>query len=159
MEINIREYQKPDKNELIRLMAFLQDFEHHVEPEFLDKGLEVATELVQILLNDADEKNGKILFAEVNGKIVGFVSGHVSDEVELKEKKYFYISNLAILPEFQNHGIGKMLLEKIVEYADNLGLKLIEINVLNKNAVAFEIYKKIGFREYEKVLIKEVNKK
>lgn len=82
--------------------------------------------------------NSFFLIAEYNKKNVGFVSGK-------KRKKYNLMGGLYILPEFQNKGIGKNMMEKLFKwFGDD---KNIYLKVLSPNIRATEIYKYMGFNK------------
>ena len=158
--MNIRKYQSHDKSDLLKLIIYLQNFEQHLEPKIQDSGENIAGNFLSNLLKKTQNEKGIIYVAEQN-TVIGFITGHIEhgkDKIEFLNKKIFYISNLAVLPDFQKQGIGKALLTKIEAYAKSLGLKLIQINVLNKNKIAYEAYKKMKYRDYEIGLIKETSK-
>jgi len=57
-----------------------------------------------------------------------------------------FINEIQILPQYQNNGIGRMILNSIIE--DSEGLKIpIKLDVLKSNKKAQEFYKRMGFIE------------
>jgi ribosomal protein S18 acetylase RimI-like enzyme len=56
-----------------------------------------------------------------------------------------YIHHMAIHPDFQNMGHGKLLLEKALEYCQDLGLQA-KLEVHNHNPHAQQLYKNFGFK-------------
>ena len=52
---------------------------------------------------------------------------------------------IALKKEYWNHGIGKMIMEKLIENAKNSGVELIDIRVRSDNERAIHIYHKFGF--------------
>ena len=76
---------------------------------------------------------------EQNGKEVGYiVLKETIDEI--------YIENLLIENEFQNLGIGKAIMEKIIERA-NSEEKLIRLQVFKINIKAQKFYQNLGFEK------------
>ncbi|WP_353892940.1 N-acetyltransferase [Proteinivorax hydrogeniformans] len=76
----------------------------------------------------------------------------------LAEKKFlkveddeFYLSNLAISPNFRKKGLGKKLLDYVYNESKNLGLKNIVLDVEADNEKAISLYQDIGMKKYEKV--------
>ncbi|KAJ3102018.1 hypothetical protein HK100_004440 [Physocladia obscura] len=76
---------------------------------------------------------------------------HVADDVdapvtELKHKHFrtenIVLDRLAVLPEYQRRGIGKLLLSQVVEVADQFG---VDISVLGKPK-GTSLYSKHGFK-------------
>jgi len=73
--------------------------------------------------------------AERNNKVIGCCSLHVVSE-DLAE-----IRSLAVLPKYQNRGIGKRLIYEVVREMKNIGLKKTFVLTFNE-----KYFKKIGFR-------------
>lgn len=73
---------------------------------------------------------------ELSGKIVGF-------SVVYKDKEKNFVGAIYVLPEYQGKGIGKILLQKALDFfKDSKGIWL-EVASYNKNAINF--YQKSGF--------------
>ncbi|MDO6518984.1 GNAT family N-acetyltransferase [Zobellia uliginosa] len=80
---------------------------------------------------------------ELNGKEVGYlVLKETLDEI--------YLENLLIENEFQNSGIGKAVMEKIIERA-NSEKKLIRLQVFKINIKAQKFYESLGFEKYSEM--------
>jgi len=73
------------------------------------------------------------LFLRVNN-IIGWV-----DEGE------YYISNIALYPEYRSMGIGARLMEKSEEEAKKAGAKRIGLDIEAENQKAARLYKKLGY--------------
>ena len=58
-----------------------------------------------------------------------------------------YITNIAVLPEMRQRGVGKALLEKLIEYAVNKKLVFLTLEVRVSNKAAISLYEKCGFKE------------
>jgi ribosomal protein S18 acetylase RimI-like enzyme len=91
-----------------------------------------------------------ILVAEENGHIVGYLEfGAVGANYPVKNKEEgdWQISRLYVLSEYQNKGIGKSLLDKILSYPELHRAKSIYVDVSEKNKGAQRLYKSYGFKE------------
>ena len=75
-----------------------------------------------------------------NGKIVGYVAFEI-----FHEENSAYMRQLAILPEYQKQGIGKMLIESILKEQPDLAKLYLITRKINHAAVKF--YERLGFRE------------
>lgn len=58
-----------------------------------------------------------------------------------------HITNVAVLPEYRNKGIGKMLLEKMIEVCRCSEIDVMSLEVRKNNEPAKSLYRKFGFRE------------
>lgn len=58
----------------------------------------------------------------------------------------YYISNIAVYPNYRKMGIGKILMLSAEEKARSLSIKRLVLDVEKNNRVAIGLYKKLGFR-------------
>ncbi len=56
-----------------------------------------------------------------------------------------YLANIAVAPEFQGLGIGRMLMERVIEVSEKEGANYIVLEVRASNIKAQRLYKKFGF--------------
>lgn len=91
-----------------------------------------------------------IWVAEEEGKIVGFIASDGNWFSKREGKVVGAIHELVILPEYRNKGIGKALVEKVIEYFKSRGLDTAELWVGDKNTQALEFYKSLGFEEKDR---------
>jgi ribosomal protein S18 acetylase RimI-like enzyme len=82
------------------------------------------------------------LVAVSAGKVVGWC-----DVVPNPRPIYAHVGvlGIALLPEFRRQGIGGRLIRQTLGAARDFGLRRVELTVRESNAVAIELYKKIGF--------------
>ncbi len=92
--------------------------------------------------DDAEINAAGILVAEVDGQIVGYISTRVDPSSRIGG-----IPNFAVLPEFQQRGIGRRLLEEAVAYLAAQGMTYARIETLDQNDVGAHFYPDFGFEE------------
>lgn len=73
---------------------------------------------------------------ELEGKIVGFSATY-------KRKGKDLVGAVYVLPEYQGQGIGKILLQKILDFLKDSKEIWLEVATYNENAIFF--YQKFGF--------------
>lgn len=56
-----------------------------------------------------------------------------------------FVTNIAVLPQYRNLGIGKMLVGRLVEYARANRLASVSLEVRTSNSVAQHLYSSFGF--------------
>lgn len=157
MNITIRKAIAADIPLLKPLGIELQENERSVYPERA-----VATDIVDqyndILLRDVKSGEWHVFVAEIDGKIVGYVSGTANDPEDDLENTTtgFYVGDLVVLGEYRSLGIGAKLMNAIIDYAKQSGFGSIELNVLAANERAQKFYKDQGFTDYEVVLRKRL---
>ncbi|MCX7875428.1 MAG: GNAT family N-acetyltransferase [Melioribacteraceae bacterium] len=83
-------------------------------------------------------ENNICYVSEVDTKICGWL------KLTINENKFF-LSSIYILPEFQRFKIGSKLFDITIQEALSNSFKEIYVGVMNKNLVALNWYKKLGF--------------
>ena len=92
------------------------------------------------------QKGHNFLIAEENNQDLGFAGFSIYDAENYRYK----LHKLYVLPEAHGKGIGKLLINEVVNVVRNLGGKSLQLNV-NRNNKAAEFYKKAGFEIKETV--------
>jgi ribosomal protein S18 acetylase RimI-like enzyme len=95
---------------------------------------------------------GASLVAEENGKPIGAVFGTRVTTFILNAAR---IENLFIAKAWRGKGIGTQLIERCIAAMKKRGMKSISLLVDRKNRIAKGLYKKLGFKYYRTMLIKE----
>lgn len=97
----------------------------------------------------------KILFGYYqNDILVGYL--YLLEKYTNNVKGYF-IDALYVEEEYRNQGYASKLINEALSYAEGNEGKYIDINVMNANIVAKELYKNIGFNEFKIMLRKDIN--
>ncbi len=87
---------------------------------------------------------GHILVIEVSGKVVGMVTILYTFSTALNEKAGL-LEDMIIDHEYQNKGLGSMLLSYALEFARSQGLKRITLLTDSTNIKAHKFYEKNHF--------------
>lgn len=82
----------------------------------------------------------RYMVAEENGQILAFAGAWlIFDEG--------HITNIAVAEEHRGRGIGRAVTEALKQYAANMGVQYMTLEVRRSNLVAQSMYKKLGFIE------------
>jgi ribosomal protein S18 acetylase RimI-like enzyme len=91
------------------------------------------------------DDSGLYLVAECEGHIVGHA---FLQQLRLQSMRHIATLNIAIHIGWQQKGIGRMLIERLIEWAKNTeAIEKIQLHVRSTNSVAISLYKKMGFQE------------
>lgn len=91
------------------------------------------------------DKKGVYLVAELDGRIVGHA---FLDPFGVKSLSHIASLNIAVHAGWQRQGIGTLLLDRIIDWANKTGqLEKIQLNVRASNFAAIALYKKMSFQE------------
>ena len=85
--------------------------------------------------------NGGVILCKKENQFVACVALRKIDAETAELKRMF------VKPAFQQHGIGKVLLQKAVELAEKLSYTRIRLDTLSHMASAIKLYKQNGFYE------------
>lgn len=89
-------------------------------------------------------ENYKLMIAELNGKVVGFIGYYVLPSIWKKWNEatinYFFVHK-----EFQGRGIGSKLLKEVIRQMDEMGIAELHVETEKENKRAIRLYKKHGF--------------
>ncbi len=161
--ILLKQYTAKDKKTVINFMEELQDYLVQIDPM---KRLRRLPKYGEAYTNDLPKKikknNGAIFIAEVENIPVGLVAGILNKQsnVELLgcvPTKSGTVLELIVAEKHRGKEIGKMLMNKIEEYFQQHGCKIILIEVFEPNNLAHKFYKKTGYNDRSIELIKEIS--
>lgn len=89
-------------------------------------------------------KNQYWYVAEENGKVIGL--GILINHGNLR-KKHVGVITLMVNSDYQNKGIGSLLMDKLINLSESLNIIRLELCVFRDNYKAINLYKKFGFKE------------
>lgn len=99
------------------------------------------------LLNGlANHGNTFILFALHEGDFIGLVTCFINFST-FKAKPYINIHDVVVLKEYRGKGIGRMLLQKIIDLAQERNYCKVTLEVRDDNINAQGLYKSLGFQD------------
>lgn len=122
----------------------------HEETDFLgfykDESSLTIDQEIEIIQSQKEDPKNVFLVAEVDNKIVGTSGvGVVGKHSKTAHRAYFGIS---VLKDYWGIGIGKELTIASIEFAKSVGYLQLELDVMENNITALNLYKKLGFKEY-----------
>ena len=131
MEVGIRSIEEKDYPQIIKLFKEFATFE---------KLPEKMINTVEQIKKEKDFFNCYV--AVVNNEIVGFASYFFAYYTWVG--KSLYLDDLYVKADFRNHGIGKKLLDTVIDLAKAEKCNRMRWQVSNWNKNAQEFYKHIG---------------
>ena len=141
---------KYDAIELSKLRVQIDGETENLDREY-GESLLTPEDFEKLIYEDSLAEKNIFLVAEVKGKIVGFTRCEGNKLSRFRHKAEF---GICVLKEYWGHGIGKVLLENILMWADTVGIEKISLTVVQTNTKAIQLYKRYGFVE-EGLLIKD----
>ncbi|MFA8436608.1 MAG: N-acetyltransferase family protein [Marinifilaceae bacterium] len=95
--------------------------------------------------NFLTNRNDLLLVAEYKGQVIGNIDLTAGKRRMLKHTGHL---GMGIHEDWQNQGVGTILVEKLMEWIDNYSeLELLWLQVFGTNQKGIRLYKKFGFAE------------
>jgi ribosomal protein S18 acetylase RimI-like enzyme len=160
MEISVRKATAGDYNSLCELFEEMDALHREALPHLFQKPNGAAREKDTYLGLIADE-NVALLVAEAGENLVGFVHAIVREPPAFPvfvPRRYAVVDGIVVKSGFQNHGIGRILMDKMQEWAIAKGVTSIELNVYEFNETAISFYESLGYRTFSRKMSKELIK-
>ena len=79
-----------------------------------------------------------ITVAEIDSEMVGY-------QLTTPSQQGAHLARLAVLPAWQGHGIGKALVQHLIEYYNRRGIRELTVNTQDTNAASLSVYRALGF--------------
>ena len=135
MKISIREANENDMTEVFNLVQELAVFEKEPDAIEIDVSYYIENGLKKTPLF-------KCFVAEIENSIVGIAL--VYYRFSTWKGKTIHIEDLIVTKKFRNKGIGNLLFERVINYANETKVKRVSWEVLDWNINAIDFYKKKG---------------
>jgi len=143
MKLRVREATIWDCQRIVGIYLSNSPWKDSPYETYLQVGPWGLEETCAIHLNNLKLVGGTALVAELDGKIAGEAEVFISDEVWDGELvKTAHLSVIEVARWYQGKGVGRALLERVVELAEGEGCDLLTVTP-EKKALGF--YRKLGF--------------
>lgn len=152
--LNLREITKEDHETLYALMTRIYP------PAYVnywkDDGNWYVNDLYNFdhLTKELEEENTNYFFVLLEGKIIGIMRVVWNLDTHYQEDhNYVKLHRLYLDQSIQNKGIGYQLMNWLITLATKKGYKKLWLEVMDKQHQAVHFYKKLLFKEVDKVYI------
>lgn len=142
--VTIREATLEDAEDIINYIDQVASESHYLTFGQGELKIKVDQER-QFIENCKKSDNSLMIVAEVNGKIIGNLSFSGGKNSRIYHMGEFGVT---VLKEFWKLGIGRKLIEYMIEWASNgKQIRKINLKVREDNLHAIRLYEKMGFKK------------
>lgn len=142
MGIEIREIEVEDYKELLDFMKKVKGETNFLlgYPDEMKLSYEDEKEFIK-RVKSSETSNHFVAMKE--DKMIGCISfnGNIA-----RKMKHYGTIGISVLKEYWGKGIATSLLEKLISWAKEKGIKKINLDVFENNKRAIKLYEKFGFR-------------
>ncbi len=143
--------------QLVGLQQELWKFESQFNKEFkVNKSS--GRHLIKWLKNMTKNSKSICFVAKENKKIIGFVTGwiYTKQRTLYRHWKIGYGCDVYVQPKFRGRGLGRLLMQKLIGWFKQQGVRYIEIEIYQKNKMSFNLNHSLGFRDHATRLVMEL---
>ena len=131
----------------ISILTYKETFDEHNSEENMNAYLAAAYNLPK-LEKELANPNSYFYFALVDTEVAGYLKLNTdAAQTEPMDSNSMELERIYILKRFQKNGVGKALMDKALEMAEQLGKEKIWLGVWEHNDNARAFYEKKGFVE------------
>jgi RimJ/RimL family protein N-acetyltransferase len=142
-------FRTPKPSDLFQLLHFINSLIE--EDTFIltckKRTIKEEKEYMRKILKSMKEGKGVWVVALHNEKIVAHGSVHVSGE----RSPHVCELSISVLKPYRNLGIGKKLIDLLINFGKTLNFKYIILGVFANNKIAIKLYKKFGFKQVARI--------
>jgi ribosomal protein S18 acetylase RimI-like enzyme len=148
--MKIRKANKKDIEQIVELNSKLGDY--HVKfDSYYKKGKDIEPYFRKYLKKIITKRNSRIIVAEENKKIIGFIFGSINNaRFYAKPKRIGSLHTAFVLGEYRNLGAGKAMLDDFIGWLKKKKIKNIELSVDFRNKIGNKAWKRFGFKDFMK---------
>ena len=147
--VALREAEQADTEVICRLWLALMQEHELLDQRFVlseDAGIRWKNDLPMWL----EDGTRKIVLAENAGNVVGFIQAHRRVEPPIfKEIPEVYIDEVYVVPSQRGHGVGRLLLDEIKDWAERGGAEIIRLRVLAENEAGKLFWERSGAQQMD----------
>jgi len=96
---------------------------------------------------DVEANAPGVLVAESAGRPVGYITSRFD-----RDTLVGWIPNLAVLPAYQGHGVGRKLMLACLDLFRSVGMRYAKIETMHTNERGDRFYRQVGFREVTRII-------
>ena len=158
MKASVRKATADDYDPMCELFDEIDAWHRDNLPHIFQKPGSPARERDYCLALIADENVG-LFVAETGTELVGFVHAMVRDAPPMPifvPRHYVIVDSIVVRSSYQYQGTGRMLMNKIQDWALTKGASSLELNVYEFNESAISFYKKLGYQTLSRKMSKDL---
>lgn len=151
--MNVRFAKEEELDRVNELRRQVNDLHVAGKPEVFKPGF--SRELRDFIRLIRDDPDKKILVAEQAGTVCGYAVLHLVHRPESPSKlarDYLDIDEFGVDRAFRRQGVATAMIDFIRAYAEEQGLRRIELNMWEFNQSALAFYEAVGFSTYRRYM-------
>ena len=158
MNILLRAATQEDYEALCVLFAQGDRFHYQALPEFF-RPVEGPARTQEFFSEMLANEDAALFVAENEGALVGLIRCYVHSTPQVPvvvPRRFVHIEDMVVDETFRHQGVGQALMERVHQWAQDIGLTEVELGVWEFNTAARSLYEKMGYRTTRRVMRKRL---
>ncbi len=143
--LTIRRAASSDVKRIVELRLLSQKHFEKSNPLIWRISEEGKRLLKQKVQNDLANSNVRILLAEADGNIIGYVQGEVTCRSDHLPRTVGQVSLMYVVKEFRRKGVGRRLMEELCRFFNSNKAEDLTVRYVIGNKEAEGFWRKLGF--------------
>ena len=157
-DVNIRPAQADDYDDLCSLFDEVDALHRAGLPSVFQKPPGAVRDK-EYLLGLLADQTVLLLVAEIDQKLVGLAHAVIRENQPIPvfvPRRYAIIDSIIVHSAMHHHGIGRLLADKVDQWAKSQGAASIELNVYEFNQDALAFYETLGYSTLSRKMSKSI---
>lgn len=148
----IREARRQDVGAIVALWKEMMAFHEAYDARFrfaADAPKDFQNHLTAILRS----RSARVLVAQAGDRVIGYIMGEIQPRKPIYPAgKYAFISDICVTQEHRRSGVGRALVQNLMEWFRQQGVTAIELFVAEANPISLAFWQAMGFKDYLRML-------
>lgn len=124
------------------------------------QAVEISGQGYEYFLNLIADEHVALFTAKANEVLVGFVHAVIQSAPNAPvfvPRRYALVVGIAVRSDYRDSGIGRILMERVHQWATSKGATSIELNIYEFNTGAIRFYERLGYHTLSRCLHKRLD--
>ena len=154
--VTIRKANSSDATVIVHLVRLLVTEMEAIGAHAVAAGSDAWSRIEDSAPDRICDEDRMYLLAERGSVEIGFGEGKVGSTIPVfASKMILHIGSVYVTPEYRDRGIGRQIVEKLLNWGRDRGCSEVELNVLVGNP-ARKFYRRLGFGGFEVTMTREL---
>jgi ribosomal protein S18 acetylase RimI-like enzyme len=155
--LKIRKATHKDVEDITLLWCEFMDL-HESYDNYYKRAKNGASVFREFIDKQISERNSVVLVGITNKIICAYLLAKINNRPAVfSEKKYGYISDIAVAKNYRRNGIGEKLYNEAFKWFKKRKIKRIELTVATSNPISIKFWSKLSFKPYSERRFIEVD--
>jgi ribosomal protein S18 acetylase RimI-like enzyme len=147
-EVQVRRVAAHDLEAVLDLWEEMMNYHARLDRRF-QPTVDAREAFRETLQQWAADESKRVLVAEQQGNVVGYIIGHLAENPPIFElRHYAHVSDICVMPDCRRRGVGRKLFSALRNWLRGQGLSVVQLSVAGRNTVSQAFWREMGFEDF-----------